>query len=905
MAINYGTTSLNKVNYGSTSLKKVYYGSTLVFEEALPYLLFTSTEAFGLKSRNNVAAWNGTMQYSTDGSTWTTWSGTTGISATQSGTSFQLMLRGISNTYIKGELVSGTITTTNPGLRVTFSTTNAPVVHVKGNIENLLDYATVSAGNHPTMADYCYQYLFGGQVSLFATALNNLDVSELELPATTLTTGCYDYMFAGCSNGLDVVDYGFTKAPIMAKDITAMSYSYRGMFQNCSHLTDISTISLDGGTPSNYSYAYMFQNTGITTAPKLTVGIGSGNYACHYMFSGCTSLSNVSQITLSGSYLGDYCYSYMFSGCTMLVAAPSMSTSNNMSGTYCYYRMFNGCTSLTTVPTLSATTLTTGCYAGMFQGCTSLVSGDAINAIFSPARTLATYCYQNMFMNCTGLTTIPALPATTLQDYCYAGLFYGCTNINTTSYTLSATTVKPYCYYQMFRGCTGLTKLPTISASTLADYCFSEMFYGCSGLGSNVMSSFTLLATTLQTGCYKGMFQNCTNIVAMPSLSSISTFPNYACSYMFSGCSKLTSINMSSSINVNSYACEYMFQNCTSLATFPTITLKPTASSSYNFRYMFSGCTNLATIIVSFSTANTTSLGAYACAYMFQNCSKKTGSIVSTSLPFTTIGNYAYSYMFSGCSKITSAPSISATSLGTYAMEYMFSGCSALTTPPTSLLATTLSSRCYQYMFQNCTSLTYTPIIKATTVATYCCQYMFSGCTALLYLPKLKALAMQTGCYYYMFSGCSSIYLYTSSASNRYEYRIPYSGTGTTATSSLTGMFNGTCGGSGFTASLNTTYYANYLPDKQLVVPVYQGSGYSHYLKNNNPVTVRFVGQYTWQTSTDDGYGTIDNSCSANSTVLIPGPSMSGEDFFYVDVYAVDNSGTYRDSDKIDFDIYG
>src|SRR5690606_41837138 len=62
-----------------------------------------------------------------------------------------------------------------------------------GNIEPLLDHATVTAGAHPAMTTNCFSFLFCN-----CTALS----SAPALPATTLAKSCYYRMFAGCT-GLD------------------------------------------------------------------------------------------------------------------------------------------------------------------------------------------------------------------------------------------------------------------------------------------------------------------------------------------------------------------------------------------------------------------------------------------------------------------------------------------------------------------------------------------------------------------------------------------------------------------------------------------------------------------------------------------------------------------------------
>lgn len=105
-----------------------------------PYLTFKSPNSFTLKVNNTTKNWDGTLEYSTNASTWTTWNGTTTLSSATSGSSNVLYLRGTGNTRITGN---------NTNYKWVLTGTD---IKCSGNIENLLDYTTVTSGNHPTMA---------------------------------------------------------------------------------------------------------------------------------------------------------------------------------------------------------------------------------------------------------------------------------------------------------------------------------------------------------------------------------------------------------------------------------------------------------------------------------------------------------------------------------------------------------------------------------------------------------------------------------------------------------------------------------------------------------------------------------------------------------------------------------
>ena len=171
------------------------------------------------------------------------------------------------------------------------------------------------------------------------------------------------------------------------------------------------------------------------------------------------------------------------------------------------------------------------------------------------------------------------------------------------------------------------------------------------------------------------------------------------------------------------------------------------------------------------------------------------------------MADYCYSFMFSDCTSLTAAPSLPATTLADSCYSSMFSGCTSLTAVP-SLPATTLADYCYDSMFSGCTSLTAVPSLPATTLADSCYYYMFSGCTSLTAAPSLPATTLADYCYAYMFDGCTKIKL-SSTASGTYtkSYRIPKSGTGTTASSALDDMFADTGGTFKGTPTINTIYY--------------------------------------------------------------------------------------------------
>ena len=172
-----------------------------------------------------------------------------------------------------------------------------------------------------------------------------------------------------------------------------------------------------------------------------------------------------------------------------------------------------------------------------------------------------------------------------------------------------------------------------------------------------------------------------------------------------------------------------------------------------------------------------------------------------------TMANYCFSYMFLLCTSLIQAPELPATTLAKGCYEGMFYKCFNLTQAP-ELPATTLASDCYYHMFSNCTSLTQAPSLPATTLAESCYVDMFSDCTSLTQIPELPATTLVARCYDGMFLGCTSLKLSeTRTGEYTQEYRIPFSGDGTTVKWALNNMFASTGGTFTGEPSINKTYY--------------------------------------------------------------------------------------------------
>lgn len=104
--------------------------------------------------------------------------------------------------------------------------------NIRGNIMSL-----INSTNFKDLRTLNSEYTFRG---LFSTCVNLKDASNLLLPATTLSKGCYEGMFSNC--------YVLTAAPeLPATSLTQNCYAY--MFATCLNLNYIKCLATDISTP--------------------------------------------------------------------------------------------------------------------------------------------------------------------------------------------------------------------------------------------------------------------------------------------------------------------------------------------------------------------------------------------------------------------------------------------------------------------------------------------------------------------------------------------------------------------------------------------------------------------------------------------------------------------------------
>ena len=287
----------------------------------------------------------------------------------------------------------------------------------------------------------------------------------------TELTASYQFMnlFLNATTIKDASRLGMPRQKVSA-------YSFRAAFKGCTSL--VNAPELPATTLASYCYGYvwsqhgksdiydgMFEGcTSLVNAPALpATTLVTGCYAA--MFKGCVNLINAPK--LPAKTMAQYCYSAMFANCSNLVNAPALPATTLAVGCYggYYYNtslsssnitrslrgMFEGCTSLVNAPALPATELVDSCYSRLFYGCTSLVKAPELSAV-----TLSVYCYNYMFYNCTNLVDVPDLKAMTPASYSCYYMFANCSNLVQAPALPALELTTSYCYSYMFANCTNL-----------------------------------------------------------------------------------------------------------------------------------------------------------------------------------------------------------------------------------------------------------------------------------------------------------------------------------------------------------------------------------------------------------------------------------------------------------------
>ena len=405
-------------------------------------------------------------------------------------------------------------------------------------------------------------------------------------------------------------------------------------------------------TPAvNAGQTIMFKGGGFTPTALNGIGYFTTNNACH-LLGNCNSMlfgdNAADNFDLTGY---DYAFHGLFSGCTTIV-----EVSENF---------------------LPATILSTGCYGSMFRKCSYLITAPAL-----PATTLVSKCYEYMFYSSRNLSYIKAL-FTTLDTACTSQWVNGVNSVGTFVMSPHASWYEEG--YNVIP--IGWTVITTDEESTnkngeyLTLYALEDNFQVGNNLTSRLMYSLDEGYTwaNLEKGAYTPTVNSGQTIMFKGSLTPTSS--NGIGSFRIEKRCKLRGNCMSllfgdnaadiDSLNGYDYAFFSLFSRCTTIMEVSKNFLPATTLASSCYQHMFNGCSNL----TSAPELPAMTLANNCYSYMFQGCTNLT---TAPELPATTLTDGCYYYMFYGCSSLTSAPELPATALTTGCYVNMFYGCTSL-----------------------------------------------------------------------------------------------------------------------------------------------------------------------------------------------------------------------------------
>ena len=409
--------------------------------------------------------------------------------------------------------------------------------------------------------------------------------------------------------------------------------------------------------------------------------------------------------------------SSMFYGCSSITSLDlshfNTAKVKNMGG------LFRDCSGLKSVNLSSFITASVSYMNQMFYGCSNLTSLD-LSCFNTRVVVLAT----GMFMNCNNLVTIYASDEWSTQyTMAHSGMFTGCTSlVGGMGTTYDANHVdKTYAHIDGGPSDPGyFTEYSAVEAyacytpsnTTLTFYCdnqrssrpgttydLNDDLPGWRTDGTYYYVTKVIFdssfANARPTSTF-GWFGNMENLQSITGIGNLNTSNVTYMVYMFNGCSRLTSLDLSSFNTANVTDMGYMFWNCSGLTSLDLSNFN-TANVAY-MEGMFAGCSGLTSLDLSnFNTANVTHM-----ENMFTRCSGLTSLNLSN---FNTAKVTNMLGMFTGCLGLTSLDLSNFNTANVTDMGFMFASCESLTTIYAGSGWNLPADGNTEGMFKDCTSL--------------------------------------------------------------------------------------------------------------------------------------------------------------------------------------------------------
>lgn len=460
--------------------------------------------------------------------------------------------------------------------------------------------------------------------------------------------------------------------------------------------------------------------------------------SCHFWFSGFSKLTNIEGLTnLNTSQVTEF--SNMFENCSSLTSLnlSSFDTANVTT----LYHMFMGCSRLESLDLSNFNTANVTTMAGMFSGCKNLTSLN-----LSGFNTANVTSMNSMFLGCENLTSLDLVSFDTSNVTDMTNMFRGCENLAAIYVSNNFITEKVTESNFMFEDCYHLRNFDYYDDVSKANYGPEGYLTYALPLGvpcavyfkenkpllfivPDETSRFKYDGTTVSQVWKIGDGSNpvwkdtdAKDRTAVTFDESFASWRPSDCASWFSGFSNLTTITGLDYLNT---------ENVTSLSE------------------MFSGCSSLTSLDLSnFNTVNVTDMGA-----MFSGCSGLTSLDLGT---FNTVNVAVMASMFSGCNNLASLNLNGFDTENVTDMQSMFSGCSGLTNLDLSSFTTAKVTDMIG-MFRDCAGLTDLDLSSFDTANVIDMSNLFSGCSGLISLDINKFNTDKVTSVSSMFDQCNGL----------------------------------------------------------------------------------------------------------------------------------------------------
>ena len=315
-------------------------------------------------------------------------------------------------------------------------------------------------------------------------------------------------------------------------------------------------------------------------------------------------------------------------------------------------------------------------------------------------------------------------------------------NIEKVVFDLSFAQYKPASIAGIF---SNMAKLKTIEGlenlNTTNLVSMASMFSGCTSLTSIDLSGLDTSNVKDMSGMFSGL------ALTSIDLSGLDTSNVTDISFMFSYCSALTSIDLSGLDTSNVTNMMSMFYGCKSLTSIDLSGLD--TSNVTNMMFMFYGCKSLTSIELSgLDTSNVTNMMS-----MFYGCTSLT-SIDLSGLDTSNVTSMRD--MFAYCWALTNLDLSGFDTSNVTSMSEMFVGCSKLTSLDLSGFDTSKVEN-MSSMFAGCSVLTSLDLSNFDTSMVGNMSSMFATCSALASIDFSSFDTSKVRDMSWMFNGCSSL----------------------------------------------------------------------------------------------------------------------------------------------------